>query len=196
MHDETAKRCMRDRAHCSIISVRKLLLLVVLLVVGFYALGAFLFLAHDDDALGGTADAVVVLAGDRGRLPVALELIRAGVAPVLVVSEDEYWSDEARYNLCKRGRITGTELICRYPVPDSTRGEVRFVTQLARSRGWRRLVVVTSRYHLFRAKRLFARCTDAELVFRGSKDDTLENLVAVPNEWAKLLLAETFRRGC
>jgi DUF218 domain-containing protein len=176
--------------------VRKLLLLVVVLVVVFYALGAYLFLARHDDALDGRADAVVVLAGDRGRLPVALDLIRAGVAPVLVVSEDEYWSDEARFNLCKEGRLTGAQLICRYPVPDSTRGEVRFVSQLAKDRGWRRLVVVTSRYHLFRTERLFTRCMDADFVFRGSKDRTLENLVAVPNEWAKLVLAETFRRGC
>jgi uncharacterized SAM-binding protein YcdF (DUF218 family) len=176
--------------------VRKALALVVLLGLVFYAVGAVLFLARDDDSLSGTADAVVVLAGDRGRLPVALALVRNGVAPVLVVSEDEVWSDPERARLCESRHLTGAELICNFPDPDSTRGEARFVAQLAKRRAWDRLVVVTSRYHLFRTERLFERCTDAELVMRGSSEELGEQLVAVPLEWGKLLLAETHRRGC
>jgi uncharacterized SAM-binding protein YcdF (DUF218 family) len=176
--------------------VRKLLALAVLLIVLVYAFGAVLFSTHPDDTLGGKADAVVVLAGGESRLPAALDLVHDGVAPVLVVSEDPAGDDEQRTRLCARGRIEGAELVCRLATPYSTRGEARMVAALAERRGWGRLVVVTSRYHLFRAERIIERCTDAELVMRGARDSIGRQVVVIPFEWAKLALAETFRRGC
>jgi uncharacterized SAM-binding protein YcdF (DUF218 family) len=169
---------------------------VAVLAIGAYVAGALLFLARDDDELDGSADAVVVLAGDESRLPVALRLVRDGAARVLVVSEDAPGEDEARDALCRQGRLQGVQILCRRASPFSTRGEARLVASLADRRGWDELVLVTSRYHLFRAERLFRRCTDAELVLRGADEPLLENLRAVPLEWAKLGLAETVRRGC
>jgi uncharacterized SAM-binding protein YcdF (DUF218 family) len=176
--------------------MRRALVLLVLLVLGLYVAGAALFLLREDDALGERADAVVVLAGDESRLPVALSLVRDGVAPVLVVSEDESGEDVARGALCADGKLEGVELVCRLADPFSTRGEARLVGELAEKRGWGRIVVVSSRYHLFRAERLIGRCTDAELVMRGSSEPTATNLQAIPFEWLKLGLAETARRGC
>jgi uncharacterized SAM-binding protein YcdF (DUF218 family) len=176
--------------------VRKLLVLILLLAVVLYALGAILFLSRDDDELSGPADAVVVLAGDPGRLPVALSLVRRGAAPVLVVSEDDRRDDPARVGLCQEGKLDGVELICRRAVPFSTRGEARLVATLADRRDWDRIVVVTSRYHLFRAERLFRRCTDAQLVMKGTPESAVDNAQSIPREWAKIGLAETLRRGC
>ena len=176
--------------------MKTFLALLVLIVVGTYAVGAVLFLLRDDDPLPDRADAVVVLAGTESRLPVALSLVQKGVAPVLVVSEDD--SDEARARLCRQGKVPGArvEVICRTVEPHATRSEARLVASLADRRGWHSIVVVTSRYHLFRAERLFRRCTDAKLVMRGAPESVGHNLVAIPWEWAKLGLAETFRRGC
>lgn len=172
-------------------------MLLVLLAAGLYVAGAALFLLREDDDLGtGPADAVVVLAGDESRLPVALSLVRDGVAPVLVVSEDESGEDVARATLCENGEIEKVEIVCRRASPFSTRGEARLVGRLAEARGWNRLVVVSSRYHLFRAERLIRRCTDAELVMRGSSEPALDNLQAIGFEWLKLGVAETARRGC
>ena len=171
-------------------------MLALLLVLVAYGVGAVLFLSRDDDPLAGTADAVVVLAGDTGRLPLALSLVRGGAAPVLVVSEDESGRDPTRDGLCRDGELDGIELVCRRAVPYSTRGEARFAATLAARRGWDRIVVVTSRYHLFRAERLFERCTDAELVMRGTPEEAVDEVLAIPLEWAKLGLAETLRRGC
>jgi uncharacterized SAM-binding protein YcdF (DUF218 family) len=177
--------------------MRKLLVLAVLLVIVLYAVGAVLFSVQPDDALGGgSADAVVVLAGGESRLPVALELAREHVAPVLVVSEDPTGKDELRTSTCATGHVEGAQLVCRTASPYSTRGEARMVAELAERRGWDRIVVVTSRYHLFRAERIIARCTDTKLVMRGAPDSIGRNLIAIPFEWAKLGLAETFRRGC
>jgi uncharacterized SAM-binding protein YcdF (DUF218 family) len=170
--------------------------LLLLVALALYGAGVVLFLMRGDDEPVGRADAVVVLAGGESRLPAALELARDGVAPVLVVSDDVSGKDPARTAFCRDGKVETVELLCRTASPYSTRGEARLVAALAERRGWDRIVVVTSRYHLFRAERLFRRCTDAELVMRGVGESLQDRLLAVPREWAKLALAETLRRGC
>jgi uncharacterized SAM-binding protein YcdF (DUF218 family) len=175
--------------------MRKLLVLVLVVVGVAYIAGAFLFLRYDDDPLR-KADAIVVLAGGESRLPVGLRLARDGAAPLLVLSEDVTRKDGARVAVCDRGTVEGAELVCRAASPYSTRGEARFVADLAEKRGWKRLVVVSSRYHLFRAKRLFERCTDAELIMRGAEESDQRNAIAIPLEWIKLARAETLARGC
>ena len=67
---------------------------------------------------------------------------------------------------------------------------------LAERRGWRRIVLVTSRFHLVRAERLFERCSDVEIVVRGSPEPWWVHIKAIPSEWAKFAVAETARRGC
>lgn len=173
--------------------------IVLLVFVAAYAVGGALFLARDDDPVS-RADAVVVLAGGESRLDVGLDLVRDAVAPALVVSEDVSGRDDQRVAFCADGgvdaKLADVEVICRKASPFSTRGESRVVAELADRRGWNSLVVVTSRYHLFRAERLIRRCTDAKLAMRGASDGWLRNVVAVPLEWVKLGLAETTRRGC
>jgi len=175
--------------------VKKVLLLIVVLAVGLYALGAVLFLMRDDDELGAPADAVVVLGGSSERIPTALDLIADGGAPVLVISEDDAGGERAR--ICREREVEGAEVICFRAEPYSTRGESRHIAGLVDERGWDRIIVVTSRFHLLRAGRLIRRCTDADLVMRGAEPEPLDtDLVAIPLEWAKLVLAETTRRGC
>ena len=45
----------------------------------------------------------------------------------------------------------------------STRGEARIVSRIAHERNLRSLDVVTSQFHVFRARRIFERCYDGEL---------------------------------
>jgi hypothetical protein len=179
--------------------VRRAIPLVLLVLVAASAVGGAHFLARDDDPVT-RADAVVVLAGSESRLDVGLDLVREGVAPVLVVSEDVRGRDDQRTRFCDDGgageRLADVEVICRKASPYSTRGESRVVGELVDKRAWKSLVVVTSRYHLFRAERLIQRCTDAKLAMRGAPEGWLGNIVAVPMEWVKLGLAETTRRGC
>jgi uncharacterized SAM-binding protein YcdF (DUF218 family) len=166
--------------------------------LGLYLAGAVLFLTRADDPLSPAA-AIVVLAGGEERLSVALALARDGVAPILVVSRDPSGRDPRRSDLCRdapHARAGGVAVLCPLASPFSTRGESRVVARLVRERGWERIVVVTSRYHLFRAERLLRRCTSVELVMRGAPDPWWQKAIAVPFEWAKLALAETVRRGC
>ena len=174
---------------------RPLALLLVLPLLALAVASVPLFVLHPDDPLPPRADAVVVLAGSESRLPVALELMERGIAPVLVVSDPEGRDDEARRTLCARGSDR-FELVCALPDPYSTRGEARLVARLAAERGWDTVVVVTSRFHLFRARRLLERCYAGELVLRGAPTEWWYQPVAIAAEWLKLALAETSRRGC
>jgi uncharacterized SAM-binding protein YcdF (DUF218 family) len=177
-------------------SMKRVLTSLMVLAALAYGVGALLFLGRDDDPLPPHADAIVVLAGNTDRLPAALELADDGVAPVLVVSRDETGKDRARQRLCERPGERSYDVLCKQAAPFSTRGEARLVADLARQNGWSSLVVVSSRYHLFRAERLLARCTDAGLTMVGVGEPLTTTAVAIPLEWAKLGLAETARRGC
>jgi uncharacterized SAM-binding protein YcdF (DUF218 family) len=176
-------------------AVRRLLWGVIALVPLQYVAGAVLFLAYPDGALPRKADAVVVLAGSESRLPVALDLMEQRVAPELLVSDDTPSDDHARERFCAAAHHP-FPVTCRRPDPFSTRGEARMTAELAGARGWDTIVVVTSRFHLFRSRILFRRCTDAGVILRGSPEPWYLMLKQVPLEWVKLVVAETARRGC
>ena len=169
--------------------MKRAVALLALLVVGA---SAILFVwAPFADTDPGHVDAIVVLAGSRSRLPVALDLFRRHVAAVLAVSEDP--SDKARARFC---RLPPSRAFCFLPQPYSTRGEARAVARLARRRHWRSVAVVSSRFHLFRVRVLFRRCTDARLELVPAPVTWWRWPQFVATEWAKLAVAETTRRGC
>jgi uncharacterized SAM-binding protein YcdF (DUF218 family) len=141
------------------------------------------------------ADAVVVLSGSRNeRLPEALELMRAHVAPVLVISDgrDPRWHKANRY--CEgRGAF---RTICFKPHPYSTWGEAETIGRMAARRGWRSIVVVTSTYHVFRARILFRRCVAGDVDAVGARPRLHDFVLGVIYEWPKLIYAETLGRSC
>ncbi len=141
------------------------------------------------------ADAVVVLAGARGpRLAKALELVRDGVAPVLVVSDGWGLAWVEANRLCA-GRPAAVPIVCFRPAPYSTRGEARGFARLAAAQGWRSVLVVTSRYHVARARVLFERCYDGAVYTDGANESLVRRALASPLETIKLVYAYT-HRGC
>lgn len=163
-----------------------LLFALALLVAASIAL----FVLREDDPVTH-ADAVVVLFGGRARLPVGVRLVERGIAPLLVVSEgaDRRWRAPG---LCSRRDIG---VLCPLPAAASTRGEARMIGRLARERSWDSLVVVTSRFHLFRAGLLIRRCFGGRLAMVGARNPVWRLPVEVALEWAKLARAEILR-GC
>jgi len=178
--------------------LRRLLLILAGLVAAWLVACLVLFVwPPAESSAPAHADVVVVLSGSKRRLPPALALIRRGVAPVLALStvqRTKHWPQAER--LCATHRYAGARVLCFTAAPYSTRGEARTVARLAHARGWHSIVVVTSTFHLTRAKLLFKRCYHGRIAMIGSPSTWWQ----LPEEWAsetgKLLVQLTLERGC
>ncbi|MBK9180719.1 MAG: YdcF family protein [Acidimicrobiales bacterium] len=158
-------------------------------VAGWILLSRGLFVHPQGDDVG-SADAVVVLSGAEERLPVAERLMDEGVAPVLVVSNGAV--DER----VRCDQTVPYEIVCIRPESSriGTRGEARAVARLADERGWRRIVVVTSDYHLLRAGLLLRRCVDGDVAMVPAASP--RPWAAVLDEQGKLLGSLVVARAC
>lgn len=149
---------------------------------------AGVFLAREDPLQ--KADAIMVLAGSQVERPLeAADLYLEGWAPVIVLTYGI--QDPALAVLAERGGrlsrgedqvrdalisigIPATAFIVPPRVHDNTADEARTVAALSRERGWRRVIVVSSKYHLRRAGFAFRRELDAagvEVLMHGSRYD-------------------------
>jgi uncharacterized SAM-binding protein YcdF (DUF218 family) len=146
---------------------------------------------HDDRAV--RADAVVVLSGSKRRLPVAERLMREHLAPVLVVSKS---TKPTRLESAACAGKLPYRVICFQAHPYSTRGEARAIGRLARVHRWNTIDVVTSHFHVFRAKIVIRRCYHGELHVVGSPQSLLRLPLDVLHESAKLAYQETVQRAC
>jgi uncharacterized SAM-binding protein YcdF (DUF218 family) len=178
--------------------LRRLVLVLTALVAAWLVACLVLFVFPPAESPApARASAVVVLSGDKRRLPPALALVRRGVAPVLAISTVErtrHWP--LADGLCAAGRYRAARVVCFDAVPFSTQGEARAVARLARERHWTSVVVVTSTFHVTRANLLFDRCVDVPVRVVGTSSPWWR----LPEEWAfetgKLLVQLTVRRSC
>ena len=116
------------------------------------------------------ADAVVVLGGASSeRLPVGQELVAAGHAPILVMSNTDTPGNVDADKLCRRPAHESR--VCFEPDPLTTRGEARALARLAADRHWDTLIVVTSDYHALRAFTNLSQCSTATLILVPSGPD-------------------------
>ncbi|KWX26187.1 MULTISPECIES: YdcF family protein [Mycolicibacterium] len=130
--------------------------LAVILVLSGVS-GAFLYSNAREDQLR-KADAVIVLGGEHdGREDYGLSLVRDGAAPVLVLSDPYPPTDRIMRRVCQEA-VANVEILCRKPELLTTRGEAILTRQLAQERGWKSVIVVSWRYHLPRARRIFEQC--------------------------------------
>ncbi len=152
---------------------------LAVLALGFVALNLRLFV-WPASSTPAHADAVVVLAGGDGeRLDKGLELVRAGVAPTLVVSTGPNRLCTNQYDF---------EVYCFLPRPDDTRGEAEAIGRIAAKRGWHHLVLVTSDYHATRARLLVERCFSGTLDVSAAHSNRgpVSFLWAIGHEWGGL----------
>ena len=177
---------------------RRLLIALAVLVAAWLVVCAVLFVwPPAETGAPGRANAVVVLSGSKNRLTKAEQLIRAGVAPVLAISsvlQTPNW--HAARRLCRAGKYLRARVLCFKANPYSTRGEAETLSRIAQRRGWDSLTIVSSTFHLTRAKLLFRRCFAGKLSFVGTSTPWWE----LPSEWAsetvKLTDQLVFERGC
>ena len=186
MHSQTSRRIRRALAA---------LALVLLFAAGYALVNAGRFLTHQDPL--EKADAIYVLAGSFVDRPLeAARLHGEGWAPLIVMG---YGIQESGIEaLAKAGVVAPTtediarDLLIRAGTPpaaiqmtprahDNTADEAQTVRELILQRGWRRLIVVTSPYHLRRARYAFERelqGTGARVIMRGTRFEAID-----PGAW-------------
>ena len=147
----------------SLLWVANGLLLTAFIAIGFTPIANLMWRDLQESDAIGPADAVFVLASthlndttisahSQDRLLHALELLHAGYADRLVLTRPEgeaaVWPALARQEMNSLG--------LNYPVDElgpvhDTHSECVLVAQLARERGWRRVILVTHAWHMRRA---------------------------------------------
>jgi uncharacterized SAM-binding protein YcdF (DUF218 family) len=161
------RRCELVRT-AGVASIAGFLLLAVIGVTG-----VVVFSHAPEDALQ-KADAVIVLGGEHdGREEYGRRLVRSGYASVLVLSDPYPKSDPVMRRACDSAR-DDVETICVRPNPLTTEGEATLTRRLATERGWTKVIVLTWRYHLPRARFVFSKCLSwppDRLVLRGVPRD-------------------------
>lgn len=165
---------------------------LLVLVIWLAATIALFIVPHGNKPIH--ADAVVVLSGASSRLPVGLKLVKEGDAPLLVVSRNEPDPSVLEQTVC--GKHVDVHVLCFHAHPYSTVGEAEAVGRLAAARHWTAVDVVTSSYHVVRARILMRRCFHGRLAVVASHDRwTLVARDAVL-EGVKLVYHEVFHRAC
>ena len=98
------------------------------------------------------SDAIIVLTGDAGRLAAGTELLRAGQAPHLLISGVNPSTTPG--DIQRSTGLSDAELACCVTLgrdATDTVGNAREASELVRANGYRRLIIVTSDYHLPRS---------------------------------------------
>jgi uncharacterized SAM-binding protein YcdF (DUF218 family) len=120
------------------------------------------FVAYLGSLPEGTGDALVLFQGDGlARVPHAIQLFKSGAAPfvILVGGADnrDYGSYPSRelYELLLAGGVPA-EAIEFEATALHTRAEIDRAIEIAHRKGWRRLLLVSSPYHMFRVILSFA----------------------------------------
>jgi hypothetical protein len=181
--------------------IGRLMILVIALdtLFIFAAVTDRLFLHPQYDRLR-KSDAVVVVAGGPLRLHKGIELVEHGMAPLLIVSNPSGgWAyKEEAPDLCdSHPPKRPYRVVCFDPKPESTQGEARFVKEIAAARHLRSLIVVTSYFHVTRARIEMRRCFKGRLAVIGTPiHNQPKEWFWVAMEWPKLAYAETLDRGC
>jgi uncharacterized SAM-binding protein YcdF (DUF218 family) len=145
---------------------------VAVLAVGWLVAG-YLVIGRPATDRPTAADAIVVLGSPtaQDRLTTARRLVDAGVSKNLVISlfaEDQPVTQQ-RYCAAPPA---GFDVFCFRPDPGTTRGEARYVSSLAAEHSWHNIVVVTSTYHVSRARLIFQRCFGGRLQMVGTSHGT------------------------
>ena len=171
------------------------LLVPALITYAFLELGSFF--AREDPL--EKADAILVLAGSQMTRPLeAADLYLEGYSPLVILTGDP--PEGGQTALKERGIVFAGDIqrvvdvfqqlgipreaiLVPERIHTNTASEAVTLRELAQAHGWRRVIVVTSTYHLRRARFAFRRevsGTDVDVRMRGTRYDEMD-----PAHWWK-----------
>jgi uncharacterized SAM-binding protein YcdF (DUF218 family) len=205
-------------------AVRRTLLALVLAAV--VAAGWFLYyggryLQHEDPLQ--KSDAIFVLAGTRAERPLeAIDLYKEGYAPIVILSPGIEENaevllrtrgvrfprqDELQREALVQSGIPPAAVLSTGGFVDNTAQEANLLRAIVQARGWRRVIIVTSKYHTRRTAFAFRRAlegTGAQVITRASRYDSSDparwwrrrsDVRYALSEWQKLLAYRLGLRG-
>ncbi len=128
--------------------------------------------------------------GEGERLAQVEELLDDGVAEIAIIPEGHFMGLP---HLC--GQHPTHEVICGSPAVANTAGEAAFFAAVARDRGFDRLGIVTSDYHVTRAGEELSRCFDGDVVQAPAEPDLSLHVHAARVAHEALGLFQSFLRA-
>jgi uncharacterized SAM-binding protein YcdF (DUF218 family) len=130
----------------------------VLALLLVWLAACFWLVAHPAQNRPVRSDAILVLGSPTvdGRLETGLRLADEGYAGTLVISIG--WAKGRQRIAACADDNPRYRVICFQPDPTTTRGEAEELGRLARQNHWHSVLVVTSTYHLSRARLIVDRC--------------------------------------
>ena len=139
--------------------VRRIVLGVLIVAVLAWGTWAYAVVQTPRVDRAAPVDAVLVLGGLNSpeRTQRALDLVQAGLTRTVVISTPRGYGDALAQRTCT-SPPAGVDVVCFVPDPSTTRGEARELRKLAGERGWTRVAVVTSPYHVSRSRMIVDRC--------------------------------------
>lgn len=165
-------------------------LLTVVLVIAVATLRLFVW--PPLEPLPPHADAIIELAGPGLRDSAALDLARAGLAPVLVQSTVE---EEAGGHTCLPP-VPGVTIMCFHPDPATTQGEARWIGETGARLGWHSVIIVTTPDHAMRAKLRVERCFAGPVFVSTAHLPAWDWFVQIPYQWSASVKAMIFQTDC
>ncbi|WP_232425251.1 YdcF family protein [Pseudofrankia inefficax] len=128
-----------------------------------------------------------MLGGAGDRRDRALELARAGYAPVLALS-----TPNARH--CPT--VPNVKVICFRPDPFTTQGEAREAGRLAARYGWTRMIFVTDRSQNVRARLRIDRCYAGKKIMVSVDPPFRDWPYLIAYQWSAMFKALIWQRSC
>jgi uncharacterized SAM-binding protein YcdF (DUF218 family) len=144
--------------------VRRGLVKLVLMMLLIWLVGCYLVVAEPTVNKPEKVDAILVLGPPDvdGRVAAAYALARAHYASTVVVSVESDRQFQVK-SAC-RNKNPAYQVICFQPDPKTTQGEAREIGRLAKQHGWKSIIVVTSKYHISRARLIVDRCMPGKVL--------------------------------
>jgi len=132
------------------------------------AAGVFLYVAPATDA-PRHADVLFVLGPPDSRMTYAEQLMGQGYARTLAVSVPLDKQGTPDLALCNERRAY--RIICFHPEPFTTQGEARALQRLSQENGWKSADVLTTQFHITRARVIVQRCYKGGLSMVAYRQD-------------------------
>ncbi len=151
------RRAAAARPRRSVVWLRRVTAALLALLLVWLA-ACFLLVVHPRTNRPVHSDAILVLGSPTvdGRAEEGVRLAEAGYADTLVISIG--WAKgRQRVPACADDNPR-YRVICFQPDPTTTRGEAEELGRLAQQRHWNSVLVVTSVYHVSRARLVVDRC--------------------------------------